>query len=337
MPGRVELAAGAHVLDRLELEAAGEDREPPEQRPLVRVEQVVAPLERRGQRLLARRRRVAPAAEHAEAIVEPLGDRRRAQRSDAARGELERERQAVEAEADAGDVHRVLAHRARSPAPPRPPARRTAARPRSRRSSLRLERLLGIGDVERRNPEHDLARHAQRLAARREDRQLRRRAQQGVDERRASPRADARSCPGRAAASAARGSSTTASTSVCPGSARTSSAAATASGTSRGVGERGELDERRAVRVRRLGGAGQLEREPRLADPAGPGEREQARSAQQRLQLGELAVAPDERARVRRQRRRRMRPRPSRARRAPPRAPRPAPRARRAAPAAQSS
>ena len=64
------------------------------------------------------------------------------------------------------------------------------------------------------------------------------------------------------------------------------------------IGQRGELDERRAVRVGRLGGAGELEREPRLAGAAGPGERQQAGVAEQRAQLGELAPAADERARV---------------------------------------
>ena len=45
------------------------------------------------------------------------------------------------------------------------------------------QRVLGIRDVERRDAEDDLAGHAQRLAARRQDRQLRRRAEQRVRER----------------------------------------------------------------------------------------------------------------------------------------------------------
>ena len=97
----------ADGLDRLELEAAREDGEPAEQRLLVRLEQVVAPLQRGGEGVLARGRRAARAAQHAEAVVEPLRDRRRAERAQARRRELERERQAVEAEADARDVRRV--------------------------------------------------------------------------------------------------------------------------------------------------------------------------------------------------------------------------------------
>jgi hypothetical protein len=68
------------------------------------------------------------------------------------------------------------------------------------------------------------------------------------------------------------------------------------------VSEGGELDEGGTVRVRRRRGTGELEREPRLAHAAGSREGEQARAAEHRLQLGELAVAPDERACVRRQR-----------------------------------
>ena len=68
----------------------------------------MAPLQRRRQRLLARRRRAAAGAQQAEAVVQPLGERRGAERAEPAGGELERERQPVEAEADARDVRRVL-------------------------------------------------------------------------------------------------------------------------------------------------------------------------------------------------------------------------------------
>ena len=68
-PNGVELIPGAHALDRLELESASEHRQPTKQRPLVRLEKVVAPLHRGRERLLARRRRPALAPEYAEAIV----------------------------------------------------------------------------------------------------------------------------------------------------------------------------------------------------------------------------------------------------------------------------
>ena len=68
----------------------------------------MAPLERRGQRLLPGRRRVAAAAQQAEAVVEPGGDRRGAERAEPGGRELEGEWQAVEAETDPRDVLGVL-------------------------------------------------------------------------------------------------------------------------------------------------------------------------------------------------------------------------------------
>ncbi len=106
--GGVEAVLGADVLGCLELEASREDRKPAEEDLLVRLEQLVAPLERRSQRLLSSRRPMAAASEQAETVVEPLRDRRRAERSDAPCGQLERERQPIEPKADAGDVVRVL-------------------------------------------------------------------------------------------------------------------------------------------------------------------------------------------------------------------------------------
>ena len=73
--GRRRPALGTdELLDPFEPEPAGEHREAPEQAPLVVVEQVVAPVERRAQRLLARQRGAAAAGEQAEAVVEPRGD-----------------------------------------------------------------------------------------------------------------------------------------------------------------------------------------------------------------------------------------------------------------------
>ena len=180
-PPRVEIGAGAHALDRVELEAAGERRKPAKQRPLVRLEEVVAPLKRGRERVLPCRRRVTRGAEHAKAVVEALRDRRGTKCPQAPGGELERERQAVEAEADPRDVHGVLLVERE--------ARRSRLRPLDEEphglvveEPARLECLLGVGDVERRNPEHDLARHTQRPAARRQDRQLSRGAEEAVRE-----------------------------------------------------------------------------------------------------------------------------------------------------------
>ena len=132
-PGSLEIVVGrADFLGRLELEAAREDREPAEEDPLVRLEEIVAPLERRAQRLLARRAGKASRTKKTEPVVEPLRDRRRAEGSDPAGRELERKRQAIEAKADSRDVVRVLTVEHEPRRRRRPRARRRATRPRTR-------------------------------------------------------------------------------------------------------------------------------------------------------------------------------------------------------------
>src|SRR5580704_3353797 len=92
----VEVAAGAHAFDGFEPEAAGEGCEPTKQGPLVRLEEVVTPLEGRLERLLPCRRSMARRAENPEPVVEPLRDRRGTECSEAAGRELECQWQAVE-------------------------------------------------------------------------------------------------------------------------------------------------------------------------------------------------------------------------------------------------
>ena len=106
--GQAELVAGAHGLGGPELEAAREHGEPAEEDALVGLEQIVAPAQRRREGLLPGRRRTGARAQEAEAVVEPLGDRRRPEAPDAPGRQLDRERQPVEAEADPRDVGRVL-------------------------------------------------------------------------------------------------------------------------------------------------------------------------------------------------------------------------------------
>ena len=86
-----EAVAGRHGLSVLELEAAREDRQAAVELLLSAREQGVAGLDRGVERA---------AAEHREALVEPLGDRGRRQRAQAAGGELEREREPAEPPAD---------------------------------------------------------------------------------------------------------------------------------------------------------------------------------------------------------------------------------------------
>ena len=67
-------------------------------------EQVVAPVDRRAQRLLAGRQVARPGAEEVEALLEPGEQRLGREQLRASGRELDRERQAVEADADLGDA-----------------------------------------------------------------------------------------------------------------------------------------------------------------------------------------------------------------------------------------
>ena len=93
----------ADGLGSLEDAAVGEDGEPAEEPSLVVGEEVVRPGDRRPQRLLPRVR-VAEASQQVEALAEPLEDLRRRERPRTRGGELDRERQVVEAPAELGDL-----------------------------------------------------------------------------------------------------------------------------------------------------------------------------------------------------------------------------------------
>ena len=101
--------AAADRLGGLERAAADEDGEPREERLLVRPEQRVAPVDRRAQRLLARGQVARAAGEQVEALLEPGEQRLRREQLRARGRQLDRERQAVEPDADLGDRRRVRA------------------------------------------------------------------------------------------------------------------------------------------------------------------------------------------------------------------------------------
>src|SRR5437764_3441179 len=90
----------ADGLGRRERAAAGKDAELREEPLLVLAEQVVAPVERGSQRLLVLRRVAAAAGQELEAVAETGEHRGRRQELRPGRGELDRERQAVEAGAE---------------------------------------------------------------------------------------------------------------------------------------------------------------------------------------------------------------------------------------------
>ena len=104
----VHVVVRADRLDRVERAAAGEDGEPREQRPLGPGEEPVAPVQRRAQRLLAGRKIARAAGQELERLLEPPRHRVGRQQAAPGRGELDRQRQAVQPAADLGHVARTL-------------------------------------------------------------------------------------------------------------------------------------------------------------------------------------------------------------------------------------
>ena len=81
----------------------GENGEPAQHEALDVGQEPVAPVQRRLQRLLSRRRGALALPEQSEALVEQCGGLLQAVGLDPAGGELDRQRHAVELAADAGD------------------------------------------------------------------------------------------------------------------------------------------------------------------------------------------------------------------------------------------
>ena len=143
-------------------------------------------MQRRLQRLLAGRRRVAAGAEHTEAGVEPLGDDGGGKRAEPAGGELERQRQPVQLDADPGDVGCVPVVQDEVG---RGGGRTVDEQPHGLEADevVRSERLLKVRNREGRHPENDLPGDAERLPTRRDRGQAGGGPQQPVDERGARP------------------------------------------------------------------------------------------------------------------------------------------------------
>ena len=101
--GKRPQAGAADRLGGIQRAAAGEHGQPGEQRPLARLEQLVAPVDRRAQRVLAGGRVARAGREQVKAVLEPREHRRRVEQLGARGGQLEGEREPVEGPADAGD------------------------------------------------------------------------------------------------------------------------------------------------------------------------------------------------------------------------------------------
>ena len=99
----VDISTRRDLLGGLQREGPGKHAQPAKQRALVRSQQRVAPAQRGPERLLAVQRRPAPGRQDGEAIAQSLGDLSRRERPHAGGGELQRERHAVQPQADLGN------------------------------------------------------------------------------------------------------------------------------------------------------------------------------------------------------------------------------------------
>ena len=96
----IERLVGADSLGRRQIATAHEHRQPFEHALLVIEQQLVAPVDHRPQCLLARQRSARTTGEQAEPIVEPGGDLLDREGPGPSSGELDRQRQPIEADAD---------------------------------------------------------------------------------------------------------------------------------------------------------------------------------------------------------------------------------------------
>ena len=157
-PERVDVGP-TDSLGRLERRAAGEDRQAREDVALALAEQVDAPRHRLAQRLLAGRKVARAAGEDTEPRIESRPQRPWSQGSDPCGGELDRQRQPVDAPADLAQVVCVAG------------VSRERRLEQARPLHEELDRVL-LG--QRRNRKDVLSRHVQNGAARRQHRQPRR-------------------------------------------------------------------------------------------------------------------------------------------------------------------
>jgi hypothetical protein len=172
---RMHAIAGADVLRRFQREAAAEDRQAPQQHTRVVGQQLVAPVNGGAQRAMPRDRRAA-ARQQPEDIVEPVPDVARRQYPRPRGRQFERQRDAVQPPADLDDGAGVLLGQCEAGRHVRRPFHEQA-------------HGLGCGGIgqrargsygQRRDLPRALAPHAQRLPARRQDRQPGTVAQQRV-------------------------------------------------------------------------------------------------------------------------------------------------------------
>ncbi len=288
----LERILGADVLRRLQPEASGEHRQAPQERLLALVEQVVAPGQRRPQRLLAGHGRAAPRREQVERVVEALDDLLGGEGAHPRRRQLDRQRHPVEPVAECRDRRRVVVVKLE--------AGGGLGRPRGEEPHrLRLQRLFRERAVgkhrqgERGNPPGHLAGNAEGLAAGRQHREAGAAAEQRLDE--------VRDGIHQVLAVVEQEQLLAIADVPCEG-----DLGGAVGGEPRvqGLGDRrsdqpglaecGQLHRPDTVGEVLPALTCELQREPGLAAAAGPGQGEEPRVAQQGGELGQLALAADE-------------------------------------------
>ena len=170
---------GADALGRVQLEPAGEHRQPRPQQPLRLAAQLITPLDRGPQRLLPGRARAAAPGQQAQPVAQPGVDLLRGQHPGLRRGQLDGQRQPVQPAADPGHRrtvrlgHREPRHHLRGPLGEQP-HRREHPQP------CRRQRLARLRHRQRRHRQHHLAVDNQRFPAGGQHPQPGRRPQQQV-------------------------------------------------------------------------------------------------------------------------------------------------------------
>ena len=183
----------ADRLRRFERAASREDGETPEQPLLGFVEEIVAPIDRPAQRLLAGRQIPRAPGQQLQPLLQARAHGGRGKQLDARGGELDGEGQTVQARADLGDRRGVFLGQPRSPGLTAAARWRKARRPRNAPAPRRRRRA--VRQRQRRHRELVLAVDVERRAARDQDLEVwpdrhelrhdRRRAKSGARSRRA--------------------------------------------------------------------------------------------------------------------------------------------------------
>ena len=136
---------------------------------LLLLEQVVTPIDRGSERLLALQRRCAPGREEPEAVLEPPQDLRHREHLDARRRELDRERDTVQAPADLRHGPGVLVRQRERRLKGGGAVQEEPHRLEEAQSPPRERRAARIRDAEGGNAPEGLPGHPERLPARRQD------------------------------------------------------------------------------------------------------------------------------------------------------------------------